>query len=49
MERHVYRVSMIEPQAVMGYGLAEGGDGQSATERLQKKLFDLRGIRQRPG
>jgi hypothetical protein len=45
MERHVYRVSMIEPQAIMGHRLTKGSDGQSATERLQKKLVDLRGIR----
>jgi hypothetical protein len=48
MERHVHCISMIEPEPVMGWRLAKGGNGQIAPKGVQKKFLDLWRIRQRP-
>src|SRR4249920_3534296 len=48
MERYVYCVSMIEPEAVMGCRLTKGRNRQTTPEGLQEKLLDLWRICQRP-
>jgi len=48
MERYVYCVSMIKPEAVMGCRLTKGRNRQPASEGLQKEFLDLWSFRQRP-
>jgi hypothetical protein len=34
MNRHIYRISMIEPETFMGCGLTESGNGQRTAKGL---------------
>src|SRR5688572_28394610 len=48
MKRDIYRIAVIEAQAIMRRSLAEGANRQRATECSGKKLFNLRDIHERP-